>query len=201
MTTSPNMTTHTGGRFNTGQTGRFVLALIATLSLGACVSQTEYRRVVSEPPPERLPPTQVYFYPTAGQSAEQQDRDRFECYHWAVKQTGFDPSQPRVASRVRVEVVPMPPPGNDTAVGAVTGALLGAAVSRPRNAGAGAAIGAVAGAMIGAASDSARQETTTRIQERYDRRDELSTTQLERRAQDYRRAMAACLEGRGYTVH
>jgi hypothetical protein len=62
-------------------------------------------------------------------------------------------------------------------------------------------IGAVAGALIGAASDASRVEQTDRIQTRYDRLDAHRASQLERRAQDYRRAMAACLEGRGYTVH
>lgn len=37
--------------------------------------------------------TTVYAYPTHGQSAEQADRDRYECYQWAVQQTGFDPSR------------------------------------------------------------------------------------------------------------
>jgi hypothetical protein len=33
-------------------------------------------------------------YPAKGQSQAQQDRDRYECHSWAVKQTGFDPSRP-----------------------------------------------------------------------------------------------------------
>ncbi|MCB1703638.1 MAG: hypothetical protein KDI17_02195 [Halioglobus sp.] len=34
---------------------------------------------------------EVFVYPGKGQSAEQQDRDRYECYRWAVAQTGYDP--------------------------------------------------------------------------------------------------------------
>jgi hypothetical protein len=183
-----------------------VSAVLLTLGLvvGGCASVPEERVVqrdeVSTSANAQLPPTQVYFYPTAGQTKEQQDRDRFECYLWARKQTGFDPSQPQYASRVKVEVIPSPPPGNDTALGAVSGALIGAAVSRPRDAGSGAAVGAVAGAMIGAASDAARQDQAARIQERYERRDAQSMAAIENRAADYRRAMAACLEGRGYSV-
>jgi hypothetical protein len=30
--------------------------------------------------------------PNSGQSAEQQAKDRYECYRWAVDQTGFDPT-------------------------------------------------------------------------------------------------------------
>jgi hypothetical protein len=32
-------------------------------------------------------------YPKNGQSLEQQGKDKFECYQWAVSQTGFDPTQ------------------------------------------------------------------------------------------------------------
>lgn len=39
-------------------------------------------------------PDQFYVYPKKGQSAQQQAKDRYECHHWAVGQTGFDPSQP-----------------------------------------------------------------------------------------------------------
>ena len=56
--------------------------------------------VVSEPPPETevveqsAIPEQLFIYPKAGQSAEQQATDRYECHRWSVEQTGFDPSQP-----------------------------------------------------------------------------------------------------------
>ncbi|MEW5771140.1 MAG: YMGG-like glycine zipper-containing protein [Pseudomonadota bacterium] len=149
---------------------------------------------------QTLPPTRVYFYPTAGQSTAQQDRDRFECHLWAVKQSGFDPSMPMPVPSPRVEVIASPPPGHDLAVGAVTGALIGAAVSHPHDAGAGAAVGAVAGAVIGAASDASRQEQAEAIARRYDQRDTQRIANMERRAEDYRRAMSACLEGRGYAV-
>ncbi len=33
------------------------------------------------------------FYPAEGQSDEQRDRDRYDCYLWASGQTGFDPSE------------------------------------------------------------------------------------------------------------
>ncbi|MBA1274632.1 hypothetical protein [Stutzerimonas azotifigens] len=31
-------------------------------------------------------------YPTGGQSADRQARDRYECHRWAVSQSGFDPA-------------------------------------------------------------------------------------------------------------
>lgn len=172
-----------------------------TLSLVAC-AQAPARRM---PPPHLAAPlapvsTQVYFYPTAGQSPQQQARDRYECYLWAVKESGFDPSQSSLAPPRRVVVEPRPPAGTDTAVGAVTGAAVGAAVARPRDAGAGAIVGAVAGAVLGAASDASRVAEARDVQNRYDQRDAARSAHLDQRASTYRRAMSACLEGRGYAV-
>ena len=167
--------------------------------LGACVAAPRS----AEPPPQpAVPPsTQVYFYPTAGQSEAQQDRDRYECHLWSVKQTGYDPGASQLAPHQRVVVEPRPPPGVGTAAGAITGAAIGAAVSRPGSAGGGAIVGAVAGAVLGAASDSARQAQAQDVQRRYDRIDSQRYAETERRAGDYRRAMQACLEGRGYAVN
>ena len=39
----------------------------------------------------------LFIYPTKGQSAEQQDQDKWECRAWATKQTGFDPA-PRITA-------------------------------------------------------------------------------------------------------
>ena len=143
----------------------------------------------------------MYFYPAAGQTTEQQERDRFDCYLWAVKQTGYDPSQPPQVESKHLEVVSMPPSGQDTVVGAFSGAMLGATVSRPRDSGEGALVGAILGALVGAASDTARQDQVQAVQQRHYRRAAQNYDQIEQRANDYRRAMAACLEGRGYTVH
>jgi hypothetical protein len=160
-------------------------------------------RVVHEvppPPTPAVPNTQVYVYPSNGQSPQQLDRDRYECHAWAVKQSNFDPSQSHVAPHQRVQVVAMPPQGNDVAAGAATGAVLGAVVSRPREAGAGAIIGAIAGAAIGAASESSKQQQVEAVQRSHDERYEQAAASLEQQASSYRRAIGACLEGRGYTV-
>jgi hypothetical protein len=58
------------------------------LMLGACATTPMPQPMASAPPPS----IRVYFYANNGQSAEQQDRDRYECHRWAVGQTGFDPS-------------------------------------------------------------------------------------------------------------
>ena len=44
---------------------------------------------------------ELFIYPAAGQTAEQQANDRFECHDWASEQTGYDPT--RVAGGVAPE--------------------------------------------------------------------------------------------------
>lgn len=180
-----------------------VLTALGALTVGGCVTQPPYLRssTLEAPGPLPAPPsTQVLFYPAAGQSPEQQDRDRYECYRWAVQQTGFDPAQPQVAPHQRVAVVPGTPPGANTTAGAFTGALLGAAVSNPRNAGGGTLVGAIAGAMLGAAADAGAQQQTQQLQQRYDQLNARDAAQGEQQAGTFRSATSACLGGRGYTV-
>jgi hypothetical protein len=156
------------------------------------------------PPPPTvapLPDTRVYVYPTAGQDAAQLDRDRYECHVWSVRQSGFDPSVAQAAPHQRVEVVAMPPPGTGTVAGAATGAIIGAAVSSPYQTGGGALIGAAAGAILGAASDSARAQQAAETQQRINAANDQRDYGLDQLASNYRRALSACLQGRGYTVN
>lgn len=182
---------------------RLLLAL-AVLVLAACYP-APYREVSRSTPGDAggsptASLTQVFFYPKTGQTAEQQSRDHYECYTWAMKQTGFDPSQSSIPPERRVKVVPMPPPGHDTAVLAIAGAVLGALIGGPRHAGAGALIGAGSGAVVGAVSDATRQQQAQQLEEAYGNRNQVLDAQYVGKARDFRRAMAACLEGRGYSV-
>jgi tRNA A37 threonylcarbamoyladenosine synthetase subunit TsaC/SUA5/YrdC len=94
----------------------------------------------------------------------------------------------------------MPPPGHDTIAMSIAGAVLGALIAGPRHAGGGALIGAASGAMLGASSDISREESARQMEEAYNNRDQARDFHKERKALDFRRAMSACLEGRGYTV-
>jgi hypothetical protein len=52
--------------------------------------------VVVDPPPDAdqyvaSADQQMIVYPASGQSEEQTDQDRYECYRWAMSATGFDP--------------------------------------------------------------------------------------------------------------
>jgi len=144
--------------------------------------------------------SEIFVYASHGQSDKQLDRDRYECHNWAVAQSHYNPSDPHLAPHQQVQVVAAPPAGRDTVAGAMTGAVIGAAVGAPHESGGGAIIGAIAGGMMGAASDSARHQEAQRINAQGSAEEQAERARLEKQASDYRRAISACLEGRGYTV-
>jgi len=178
---------------------RSALAL-AVLSLAACVVAPPPRRVVVAPPPPP-PPQKIFVYPSQGQSPEQTDRDRYECHVWAVQQTGVDPSRPDAPPYERVVVQPATPvPGSGTAAGAIGGAILGSLIAGPRNAGAGLVLGAATGAIVGSAAEAnathAAQAQAAQTQAQIN--EQVAAGRA--RTDAYRRALGACLTGRGYTV-
>lgn len=140
---------------------------------------------------------QPWVYPDRGQSIQQQDFDRGQCYGWAVQQTGFDPANPRVA------VGPPPPqsyPGPDGSMlrGAMGGAALGAVGGAiGGDAGKGAAIGAGVGALFGGMRRMQEVDAERQMQADYDARQQGALAQGR---SNYDRAFAACMSGRGYTV-
>ena len=177
------------------------LLLSAILLLSSCYYYP-HEQVMTQPAQDQniTAITQIYFYPNKGQSTEQQSRDHYACYNWAVDQTGFDPSASSIIPEQRVRVVPMPPPGQDTIIMSIAGAVLGALIGGPRHAAQGALIGAAGGAMAGAASDISRQESARQLEEAYANSNQARDVHKEKKALEFRRAMSACLEGRGYTV-
>ena len=65
----------------------------------------------------------LFIYPSKNQSAERQDKDKWECRAWATKQTGFDPAARATASS--------PPPAREAPKGGlVRGAAGGAALGQ-----------------------------------------------------------------------
>jgi hypothetical protein len=179
-----------------GITGIAALSALV-LGLAGCVEAPP--RPAPPPPPAYVGPppnTTVYAYPQQGQSPDQQSRDRYECTTWAVQQTGFDPSAPNVPPQYRV-VAAGPPPGTGTAIGAIAGAVIGAAISPRWDRGAGAVFGGLTGAMIGTASDASRaQSNAVAVSEAQ----QQQAAAMGQKAYDYRRALSACLSGRGYSV-
>lgn len=172
--------------------------LSAGLALAACVTPPPRTVVVPAPPP---PPQKIFVYPRNGQTPEQTDRDRYECHVWAVQQTGVDPSRPDAPPYERVVVQPANPPGSGTAVGAIGGAILGSILAGPRNAGAGLVLGAATGAIVGSAADANAQAQARQEQAQINQQTQQQIAAERARADSYRRALTACLQGRGYTVN
>jgi hypothetical protein len=177
------------------------MTVAAMVLLAGCVEAPPPRPVPPPPPPEK-PVTDVYAYPQNNQTPDQQERDRYECNSWAVQQSGFDPSGPNVPPHDRYRVVAAgPAPGSGTAVGAITGAILGAIIAGPRDAGAGLVVGAVGGGIVGtAAEQQQRAAAEAQAQEINDARSAQQMAVIDAKASNYRRALGACLEGRGYSV-
>ena len=166
-------------------------------ALAGCVVEPPrhyQRRYDVAPPAPRV--AELVVYPARGQTAEQTDRDRYECHTWAVRETHFDPSRMAPVAPPPRERPEAPPPGSGTALGAVTGAVLGAIVAPHGDEGGGAAVGAIAGALVGNASERAQAEAARDDRARYDDRGAQPAGDG---AGAYRRATSACLEARGYT--
>jgi hypothetical protein len=174
------------------------LLLVAICAVSGCVSEPLEVPLAQQP---ELPDTNVYFYPSQGRSvpAAQQDRDKYECNNWAVEQSGFDPSSAEVPPHQRMQIVHQSPP-NGAVVGgaAVTGATLGVIVN-PWHAGSGALIGGLAGSAVGGIVAAEHDEQLNRLKAHADL-SEAQTAVMETEASEFRRAIGACLEGRGYSV-
>jgi hypothetical protein len=115
------------------------------------------------------------FYPAQGQSPEKQSQDFAACRSWAIQQTGVTPGAPASQPPARA---------GGWARGAAAGAT--AAAITGDDAGKGAAAGAVGGA---AAQRGARRQ---------DRRQ--ATAQQQQTSSTFNRAVAACMQGRGYAA-
>ncbi|HEX6398086.1 MAG TPA: glycine zipper 2TM domain-containing protein [Steroidobacteraceae bacterium] len=174
-------------------------------AVGASVAFADPAAAPGQPAPDDGPAiasADIFVYAARGQSDKQLDRDRYECHNWAVAQTRYNPSDPHLAPHQQIQVVavPDPPPPHDTVVGAMAGAMIGAAIGSPHDAAQGAVVGAIAGGAMGAASDSARQKQAQHATGQNNATAQAERARLEQQASDYRRAISACLEGRGYTV-
>jgi hypothetical protein len=134
---------------------------------------------------------ELYIYPAKGQSDEQLDKDKYECYNWAKKDTGFDP--------MAVPVTSTPAPsGQKKSGGVVKGALGGAALGAIiGDSSKSAKRGAAAGGLIGGVRQSSSNRQTEQQQQQWAQQESASYAN---NRNNYNRAYSACLEGRGYTV-
>jgi outer membrane lipoprotein SlyB len=173
----------------------FTSAALSLALLNAACAPT--RQVVIEEKTPVTVQTEIYAYPLEGQSAQQQDRDQYECSLWAIEQSGFDPSVPYLAPHQQVTVVQDTGGADKAVAGAMTGAVIGAVSGGPRGGLERTIIGALFGAFIGAAADAHEEE---QVEAYYQSEQAQETAVQESEAADYRRALQACLCGRGYSV-
>ncbi|MGD9332194.1 MAG: YMGG-like glycine zipper-containing protein [Desulfobacterales bacterium] len=138
---------------------------------------------------------ELIVFPAQGQSDDQMEQDKFACYSWAKKETGFDPMAPPSASA--------PPPQKEAEEGGVVrgaarGALVGVAAGAiAGDAGKGAAIGAAGGGLLGGMRRSDQRRREEHNQQQWEQEQARQYTQ---KRSTYNRAYSACLEGKGYTV-
>jgi hypothetical protein len=133
----------------------------------------------------------LYVYPSKGQSHQQQKQDEYECYKWAVEQSGIDPlNLPKVEAPA-----PQTGPTGGAVVGAAKGAAAGAAIGAiAGDAGKGAAIGAVAGGLSG-------RKQGKQAQAQANQQSQASAdAQNKAMADSFTKAFSVCIEGKGYTV-
>jgi len=133
----------------------------------------------------------LFVYPAKGQSQQQQKEDEFECYKWAIEQSGIDP--------LNLPKVEAPPPQTGPTGGAVVGAAKGAAAGAAigaiaGDAGKGAAIGATAGALAG-------RRSGKQMQAQQNQQAQAAATATEEEMKNsFIKAFSVCLEGKGYTI-
>lgn len=133
----------------------------------------------------------LYVFPAKGQTKPQQKKDEFDCYMWAIEQSGIDP--------LNLPKVEAPPAQTGPTGGAVRGAARGAA--------AGAAIGAIAGdagegAAIGATVGAVKgRQGGKQAQAQQNQQAQADATAKEKEMKDsFVKAFSACIEGKGYTL-
>lgn len=138
-------------------------------------------------------------FPANGQTPEQMDKDKFECYNWAKQQSGFDPMQIPTAQTA-------PPPEKKPSGGMIKGGVKGAVVGTAFGAATGgsskdtrrsARIGAGAGAVLGGARRNSSNQQQNQAQKDWEQQE--SANYMNQRNK-YNRAYGACLEGKGYSV-
>jgi len=133
----------------------------------------------------------LYVFPSKGQSDAQMEKDKYSCYEWARKNTGYDPVNPPQVSTTTPSSQPYRP-GRNILGGAAKGAIVAGIADG--DAGKGAAVGAIGGGVFGGMRDQRRVESQRQ------QAAAQQSAQMSAMRSDYNRAYSACLEGKGYTV-
>ncbi len=136
-------------------------------------------------------PLDMYVFPAEGQDKEKQEFDEYQCYKWAKEQSGIDPINPPEVQAQEVDKGPDGSAVRGAAGGAAAGVAVGAIAG---DAGKGAAIGATLGALRGARNKAYRNAANEQ------KAQQQAAQQEKAMMNSFKKAFAACLEGKGYTV-
>jgi len=174
-----------------------VLLLISIMVIGAIQVKAQVPTTQALPDTSQMTYNQIsqglglFLFPTNEQSQQQQKVDEFECYKWAMEQTGIDPlNLPKVEAEVQSG------PTGGAVRGAARGAAAGAAIGAiSGDAGKGAAIGATAGAMGGR-----RGGKQAQAQQNQQAQANADAAEAETK-NTFKKAFSACLSGKGYTIN
>jgi len=137
-------------------------------------------------------------YPAKGQAKDVQLKDEQACYAWGKEQTGIDPAQvkanPDSAAKAAAAQT-----GDATSGAAVKGAAKGAAGGAvvgaiAGDAGTGAGVGAAVGAIGGRRAKKKAESQAAQAGAN------ANVTQAQQQIDKFKKAMGACLQGKGYTI-
>ena len=133
----------------------------------------------------------LFVYPSKGQSQQQQKKDEYECYVWAIEQSGIDPLNTPKTQAAPAQTGPT----GGAVVGAAKGAAAGAAIGAiAGDAGKGAAIGAIAGGLSGRRQGKMGQEQANQQAQA-----QAAATDAQKK-ETFQKAFSVCIEGKGYTI-
>jgi len=172
------------------------LILIIIILIGAQQVKAQVPTTKSLPDTTKMTYNQIsqslklFVFPSKGQTQQQQKEDEFDCYKWAMEQSGIDPlNLPKVEAEVKSG------PNGGAIRGAARGAAAGAAIGAiAGDAGKGAAIGAAAGGMRGLGRG--RQAQAQQNQQAQAN----ATAANEEIINTFKKAFSVCIEGKGYTI-
>ena len=137
-------------------------------------------------------------YPAKGQSDDQMEKDKYQCYSWAKNETGFDPMKiPTTTSGPPAKEEEVWGAGKTGVAGGATGAIVGGAAKGKKGAIRGGLLGAAGGALIGGVRSSNQRNREAQKRKDWERKE---ANNYARARNEYNRAFGACMEGRGYSV-
>jgi len=151
----------------------------------------------------------VYAYPSAGQSIEQMETDKFDCHNWSVIQSGFDPTLDHSPEPIAYT----PPPtknggsadrsdGQNAARGGARGAAMGAVVTG--NPVTGVIVGSATSVLFGKKKRKKKEKEEEDWQQQHEQKQQRQQQETQKYVQkgteSYRGAYLTCMTSKKYSV-